>query len=67
MHPSPSLGSVNARFDVDTTEGASLQWKQAVNWKALNPLAPKVVAQSGSEPRIETQSTSVFRARTSSG
>ena len=67
MHPTPSLGSANARLDVDITEGASLQWKQADSWKALNPLSPKVVAQAGSAPRIETQSTSIFRARTSSG
>ncbi|KAI0756961.1 hypothetical protein C8Q80DRAFT_68381 [Daedaleopsis nitida] len=32
------------------------QWKQAENWKALNPLSPKVVAlQSGAELRIEAQ------------
>ncbi|KAI1797907.1 hypothetical protein LXA43DRAFT_982582 [Ganoderma leucocontextum] len=32
------------------------QWKKTENWKALNPLAPKVVtSQNGDEPRIETQ------------
>ncbi|RPD62914.1 hypothetical protein L227DRAFT_572779 [Lentinus tigrinus ALCF2SS1-6] len=32
------------------------QWKQADNWKALNPLTARVVApQGGSEPRIETK------------
>ena len=39
---------------------SGLQWKQTENWKALNPLAPKVAApQRGSEPRVETQSTPV--------
>ncbi|KAI1791941.1 hypothetical protein LXA43DRAFT_1094024 [Ganoderma leucocontextum] len=37
------------------------QWKKTENWKALNPLAPKVVtSQNGDEPRIETQSMSTW-------